>query len=83
MVQMIKRLSVMQETLVRSLGWEDTLEKEMAAHSQQSDLEPKQCKQGRTHAMSGGKPSVTGTQQAHGSVICLQRPSLPTARLNK
>ena len=33
MVQMIKRLSVMQETLVRSLGWEDTLEKEMAAHS--------------------------------------------------
>ena len=28
-----KRLSAMQETQVRSLGWEDPLEKEMAAHS--------------------------------------------------
>ena len=31
--QMVKRLSTMQETRVRSLGWEDALEKEMAAHS--------------------------------------------------
>ena len=31
--QMVKRLSAMQETGVRSLGWEDPLEKEMAAHS--------------------------------------------------
>ena len=31
--QMVKCLSVMQETQVRSLGWEDPLEKEMAAHS--------------------------------------------------
>ena len=31
--QMVKRLSAMQETRVRSLGWEDPLEKEMAAHS--------------------------------------------------
>ena len=30
---MVKRLSAMQETWVRSLGWEDPLEKEMAAHS--------------------------------------------------
>ena len=30
--QMVKRLSAMQETQVRSLGWEDPLEKEMAAH---------------------------------------------------
>ena len=30
---MVKRLSAMQETPVRSLGWEDPLEKEMAAHS--------------------------------------------------
>ena len=28
--QMVKRLSTMQETRVRSLGWEDPLEKEMA-----------------------------------------------------
>ena len=30
---MVKCLSAMQETWVRSLGWEDPLEKEMAAHS--------------------------------------------------
>ena len=30
--QMVKRLSAMQETWVRSLGWEGPLEKEMAAH---------------------------------------------------
>ena len=33
MAQRVKRLSAMQETRVRSLGWEDPLEKEMAAHS--------------------------------------------------
>ena len=31
--QTVKHLSAMQETRVRSLGWEDPLEKEMAAHS--------------------------------------------------
>ena len=31
--QMVKRLPAMWETWVRSLGWEDTLEKEMATHS--------------------------------------------------
>ena len=31
--QMVKHLSTMQETQVRSLGWEDPLEKEMAIHS--------------------------------------------------
>ena len=30
---MVKRLSTMRETWVRSLGWEDSLEKEMATHS--------------------------------------------------
>ena len=33
MAQMVKRLSAMQETRIRSLGWEDPLEEEMAAHS--------------------------------------------------
>ena len=33
MAQMVKRLSTMRETRVRSLGWEDPLEKEMAIHS--------------------------------------------------
>ena len=30
---MVKNPSAMQETLARSLGWEDRLEKEMAPHS--------------------------------------------------
>ena len=30
---MVKRLPAVQETPVRSLGWEDSLEKEMATHS--------------------------------------------------
>ena len=32
-VQMVKRLPTMRETQVRSLGWEDPLEKEMATIS--------------------------------------------------
>ena len=31
--QTVKRLPVLQETRVQSLGWEDPLEKEMATHS--------------------------------------------------
>ena len=31
--QTVKRLSTMRETWVRSAGWEDSLEKEMATHS--------------------------------------------------
>ena len=33
MAQIVKRLSAMQETLVRSLGWEDALEEGTATHS--------------------------------------------------
>ena len=33
MAQRLKRLPIMRETWVRSLGWEDLLEEEMAAHS--------------------------------------------------
>ena len=33
MAHLIKNLLVMQETLVRSLGWEDSLEKGKASHS--------------------------------------------------
>ena len=32
-LRLVKRLPAMQETWVRSLGWEDPLEKEMAIHS--------------------------------------------------
>ena len=31
--QMVKRLPAIRKTQVRSLGWEDLLEKEMATHS--------------------------------------------------
>ena len=31
--QMVKHLLTMRDTWVRSLGWEDPLEKEMATHS--------------------------------------------------
>ena len=33
MAQTVKRLSTVWETQVQSLGWEDPLEKEIAAHS--------------------------------------------------
>ena len=33
MAQIVKHLPAMRETKVQSLGWEDTLEKEMATHS--------------------------------------------------
>ena len=33
MAQPVKYLPTMQETWVQSLGWEDLVEKEMAAHS--------------------------------------------------
>ena len=32
MAQMVKNLPAKQETQVQTLGWEDTLEKEMATH---------------------------------------------------
>ena len=36
MSQMVKNLPAMQETWVRSLGWEDPLEEGMATHSTES-----------------------------------------------
>ena len=33
MTQMVKRLPVIRETRVQTLGWEDPLEKEMETHS--------------------------------------------------
>ena len=40
----------------------------------------------KAHTVSGGKPSVAGALRAlptQASDVCLQRPSLPAARLNK
>ena len=38
--QMVKNLPVSQETRVRSLGWEDALEKEMATHPSVAGIIP-------------------------------------------
>ena len=51
--------------------------------SRQSNLEPEQCGQGGYTHRERGQASVAEALRAHASAICLQRPSLPTARLNK
>ena len=49
---MVKHLSRMWETLVRALGWEDPLEKEMAVHSSTTDWKiPCTEKPGRLQSM--------------------------------
>ena len=45
MAQRLKRLPAMQETWVRSLGWEDPLEKEMTTHSSLVGYSPQGCKE--------------------------------------
>ena len=51
--QMIKHLSAMRETQVRSLGWEDPLEKEMATHAGDPGLIPGS---GRSPREGNGNP---------------------------
>ena len=56
------------------------------ARSLESSLEPEQCRRGKHVRHERGKPSVAGTLRVlptQVSDICLQRPSLPAARLNK
>ena len=56
------------------------------ARSLQSSREPEQCRRGKAHTPERGKPSVAGTWgvlPTQAGDICLQRPSLPAARLNK
>ena len=64
MAQIVKRLSAMQETWVRSLGWEDILEKEMATHSSTNAWKiPWTVEPGRLQSM-GRKESDT-TERLH------------------
>ena len=52
MAQRVKRLPATWETWVRSLGWEDPLEKEMATHSSTLAWKiPWTEKPGRLHSM--------------------------------
>ena len=49
--QMVKRLPTVQETRVRSLGWEYPLEKEMTTHSNNGNPLQYSCLE---NAMDGG-----------------------------
>ena len=61
---MVKRLSTMRETWVRSLGWEDPLEKEMAIHSRTIAWEiPWTEEPGRLQPM--GHKELDTTEQLH------------------
>ena len=63
--QMVKRLSTMRETWVQSLGWEDSLEKEMATHSSTLALKiPWMEELGAGYCPWGCKESGT-TEQLH------------------
>ena len=58
--QMVKHLSAVWETQVRSLGWEDPLEKEMAAHSSTLAWKiPWTEEPGRLHSPWGHRESDT------------------------
>ena len=61
---MLKRLSTMRETRVRSLGWEDPLEKEMAIHSSTNAWKiPWTEEPGRLQSM--GSQRVGTTERLH------------------
>ena len=58
--QSVKNLPAMQETQVRSLGWEDSLEKEMATHSSILALRTPWAKEpGRLQSMGSQESDMT------------------------
>ena len=72
--QKAKRLSTMQETWVRSLGWEDSLEKEMATHSSTLALKILWTEElGAGYCPWGRKESGT-TEQLHYVLIMQNSP---------
>ena len=71
--QMVKNLPAMQETLVPSLGREDTLEKEMATYSSILAWEiPHTEELGRPQSMEGRK-ELDMTQQLTISLSIIQK----------
>ena len=67
MAQTVKRLPAVRETRVRSLGWEDLLEKEMATHSSTLAWRiPQMEEPGRLYSPWGRKESDTTER-----VLCL------------
>ena len=66
MAQMVKRLPAIRETQVRSLGWEDLLEKEMATHSSIPAWRiPGMEEPGRLHTVHGGCKELDTTERLH------------------
>ena len=60
---MVKNLPEMQETQVRSLGWEDSLEKGMATHSSISCLENPHGQRSLVGYCPGGHKESDMTEQ--------------------
>ena len=72
MAQMVKRLSTMQETRVRSLGWEDLLQKEMAIHSSTIAWKiPWTEEPGRLQSMGSLESDTTERLHFHFSLSCI------------
>ena len=64
--QMVKHLPTMQETWVRSLGWEDPLEKEMATHSSTLAWKiPRTKEPGRLQSMESQRVQPPNTYVDH------------------
>ena len=63
--QTIKRLSTMPETRVRSLGWEDPLEKEMAIHSRTIAWKISWTEEPGRRYSPGGRKETDTTERLH------------------
>ena len=71
MARMVKNMSSMWETQVRSLGWEDPLEKEMATHSSILAWEiPWTEEAGGLHSMRSQESDMMVTKQPPVPSIC-------------
>ena len=69
----VKRLPAMRETRVRSLGWEDPLEKEMATHSSILAWKIPWMEPGRLQIPWGHKELDTTERLHFTSDICVVR----------
>ena len=68
--QMVKRLPAMGETWVRSLGWEDSLEKEMAIHSSTFAWKISWTEEsGRLQSMGSQKSDMTDSHECEFTFI--------------
>ena len=76
--QMVKLLFTMWETWVGSLGWEDSLEKEMATHSNTLAWKIPWTKESGAHGVAKSQPQLSDFTLC---VYCLSA-SLPRIRIS-